>query len=66
MDIPGIPARFAGIVNMSARYMLSGSSVLSPILKAGVGEVGVKITSHFLKASEKSFFISVLTFRAFK
>ena len=47
MDIPGMPARLQDMVNMSERYMVRGSSVFSPNLKAAVGEVGVSITSHF-------------------
>ena len=40
-EIPGLPARFAGTVNTSARYISSGSSVFSPKRKAGDGVVGV-------------------------
>ena len=38
--MPQLPARFAGIVYTSLRYIASGSSTFSPILKATVGEVG--------------------------
>ena len=62
----GIPARFAGIVYTSDRYMFNGSLILSPILKAAVGEVGVKIKSHLSNALSKSSFILVLTFDALR
>ena len=64
-DMPGIPARLHDMVKMSDRYMVSGSWVFSPSLKAGVGHVGVAITSHVLNASSKSRFISALTSDAF-
>ena len=60
MEMPGIPARFAEIVKMSERYIVSGSLIFSPILNAAVGEVGVIIASNFLNASSKSFFIKSL------
>src|SRR3989344_4345937 len=50
----GIPIRFAGTVKTSARYMASGSLLFSPILNAGVGVVGVAITSTSLNACSKS------------
>src|SRR3990172_1567380 len=62
---PGIPARLHEMVKISERYMVRGSATFSPILNAGVGEVGVTITSHLLNASSKSFFIMVLTCDAF-
>ena len=65
-EIPGIPARLAEMVKISERYMVRGSSVFSPSQKAGVGAVGVKITSQRLKASSKSFRIRVRTFSAFR
>ena len=43
------------MVNMSERYMVSGSSTLSPILNAADGEVGVAMQSQDLNASSKSF-----------
>ena len=46
-EIAGVPARFAGTVNRSARYICSGSAARSPILKAGTGEVGEAIKSTF-------------------
>src|SRR5262249_15245334 len=39
-DIDGWPARFDGIVQMSLRYMVSGSPVFSPSGNAVVGVVG--------------------------
>ena len=39
--IAGSPARFAGTVKMSDRYMASGSSTFSPSAKAAVGLVGI-------------------------
>jgi len=47
-DMPGIPARFAERVKMSDRYIVNGSSIISPILKAGVGATGDRITSQVL------------------
>ena len=44
-----MPARFAGTVKMSARYICSGSAVFSPRRKAGVGVVGVATTSQAAK-----------------
>ena len=38
--IAGTPARFAGIVKMSFRYIAIGSSAFSPIRNAVVGDVG--------------------------
>ena len=63
-EIPGRPARFTGIVNMSDKYMVKGSASFSPNLNGGVGITGVIIASHCLNASKKSCFISVLTFCA--
>ena len=60
-----MPARLAEMVKMSERYMVSGSSTFSPILKAGVGAVGQAITSQASKASSKSSTISVRTWEAF-
>ena len=45
--MPGMPARFAEIVNISERYIVRGSLIFSPILKAAVGEVGVTMASNF-------------------
>ena len=64
-EIPGIPARFAEIVKMSERYICMGSSVFSPILKAGVGVVGVRMQSQSVKARSKSRLISARTWEAF-
>ena len=46
------------MVNMSLRYMVTGSSIFSPAAKAAVGAVGVSSTSHFSKACLKSRAIS--------
>jgi hypothetical protein len=43
--IAGTPARFAGIVNTSDRYIARGSSARSPIRNAVVGDVGDTSTS---------------------
>jgi len=65
-ETPGIPAKDAVTVKISARYIERGSSAYSPNLKAAVGVVGVTIASTTLKASVKSRAISVRTFCAFK
>ncbi len=57
----GRPARFALTVNTSARYICSGSSIFSPSLKAGVGQVGIATTSTWPKARSKSRAMSVRT-----
>jgi hypothetical protein len=44
--IAGVPARFAGIVKMSFRYIAMGSSTFAPIGNAVVGEVGDTSTSN--------------------
>ena len=36
-----MPARLGDNVKISLRYMIRGSSIFSPILKAGVGATGV-------------------------
>ena len=66
IEIAGNPAKFAGTVNTSFKYIAIGSSMFSPIAKADEGVVGVSIVSTFLKASSKSFLINLLTFCAFK
>jgi hypothetical protein len=66
IDIPGSPAKFAGIVKISCKYISVGSSLFSPALKAVPGVVGDKITSTVLKASEKSFATSCLHFWALR
>ena len=63
-EIPGIPARFAESVKMSDKYMVRGSSVIAPNLKAGVGATGARITSQVSKALLKSLTINVLTWDA--
>ena len=61
----GSPAKLAGTVNKSDKYIERGSFTKSPFKKAVVGQVGVSKISTFLKALSKSFLISVLTFCAF-
>src|SRR4029079_14026588 len=53
-DMPGTPARLAGIVAMSLRYMARGSSTFSPILNAVVGVVGDTRTSACSNAAAES------------
>ena len=60
--MPQMPAKFAAMVKISARYIWSGSFDISPILNAGVGAVGETMASTLVKASVKSFLINVLTF----
>ena len=62
--MPGTPARFAGIVVRSFRYIASGSSIFSPSLNAVVGVEGDASTSTFSKAEAKSRWMSVRTFSA--
>ena len=47
--IAGRPAKLAGTVNRSDKYIESGSLTKSPFKKAVVGQVGVNKTSAFLK-----------------
>src|SRR4030095_4647207 len=61
---PGMPARLAPIVKMSLRYIASGSSVFSPILKGSVGEAGNSMKSARAKASWNSRRIRVRAFCA--
>ena len=61
-----MPAIFAGIVNISFKYICKGSSILSPILNAVVGEVGIANVSTSLNTVSNSCLIKVLTFCAFK
>ena len=56
-DRPGMPARLAGTVKMSARYIASGSAVFSPKRNAGEGVVGVATTSQDSRACSKSFIV---------
>ncbi|OUE08749.1 hypothetical protein CMsap09_07360 [Clavibacter michiganensis] len=62
--MPGTPARFAGIVVRSLRYIASGSSSFSPSLNAVVGADGVTSTSTCWNAASKSRWMSVRTFCA--
>ncbi len=50
IDSAGMPARFTGMVQMSASFICSGSSAFSPMPKATVGEVGEISTSWSAKA----------------
>ena len=59
-----LPARLAGMVHRSARYIAIGSSARSPIGKAVVGVVGETITSTLPKDVSKSRVIRVRTFCA--
>ena len=63
-EMPGTPARLAGIVATSLRYIASGSSSLAPSLNAVVGAVGLTSTSACSNAASKSRLISVRTFCA--
>ena len=62
--MPGSPARLTGMVQTSFRYIASGSSVLAPISKATVGEVGAMIASNRSNAWSKSCLMSVRIFWA--
>src|ERR1700722_20577663 len=64
--IAGTPASEAGTVNTSFRYIVTGSSIFSPIPKAAEGAVGVKIASTLPKASVKSRRINARIFCAFR
>ena len=65
-EIAGRPAKLAGTVKTSLRYISIGSFCFSPIGKATFGVVGVRITSHFSNALLKSSEINCLTLRAFR
>ena len=62
---PGSHARDPFTVKISERYILSGSSVFSPIFHATDGAVGVTMTSTFSKAFAKSSRINSRTADAF-
>ena len=64
-EIAGKPAKLAGTVKTSFKYISIGSVCFSPIGKATFGVVGVKIKSHFSKAFAKSSDITLRTFNAF-
>lgn len=64
IEMPGTPARFAGIVVTSLRYICSGSSIFSPRRNAVVGADGVAMTSTSANAASKSCWMSVRTFWA--
>jgi hypothetical protein len=61
----GVPARFAVMVNTSARYIARGSSDLAPNGNAGSGVVGRSIASTLSKARAKSRPTRLRTFWAF-
>ena len=63
-EMPGTPARLAGMVARSLRYIATGSSSFSPSLNAVVGAVGETSTSAFANAASKSRLINVRTFWA--
>ena len=63
--MPGIPARDAGIVRESARYILRGSSVFSHIFHATLGLTGEIIASTDANAFLKSSIMSVRIWAAF-
>src|SRR5699024_2523437 len=63
-EMPGTPARLAGMVAMSFMYIAVGSSIFSPRRKATVGAVGEASTSTCSKAAAKSRCTRVRTFWA--
>ena len=65
-EIAGRPARLAGTVKTSFRYMAMGSSIFSPMAKAAKGAVGVSTASTLANAVSKSRAIRVRTFCAFR
>src|SRR6516165_2430910 len=65
-EIAGTPARFAGTVKTSFKYIAIGSSVFSPTIKAADGAVGVRMQSTSSNASAKSRAIKVRTRCAFR
>jgi hypothetical protein len=48
IDIAGNPAKLIGTVNISFKYIDTGSLVFSPILNAELGVEGVSMASTFL------------------
>ena len=63
-EIPGTPARLAGMVARSLRYIAIGSSSFSPSRNAVVGAVGETSTSTRSKAASKSRLMRVRIFCA--
>src|SRR5690606_1847077 len=61
-EMPGVPARLAGMVAMSFMYIAVGSSIFSPRRKATVGAVGEASTATLSKAAAKSRCTRVRTF----
>ena len=66
MLIPGIPAKLAGTVQISSKYIANGSLIFSPNLYAVLGAVGANSKSTLEKAASNSFLITRRTLRAFK
>src|SRR6202040_2570931 len=64
--IAGTPARLAGTVKTSFKYIAIGSSVFSPMAKAADGAVGVRMQSTRSNAVAKSRAIKVRTRCAFR
>ena len=52
IEIAGMPAKFTGTVNISFRYIDTGSSFFSPILNAELGVDGVNIASRIESLAE--------------
>ena len=63
-DAAGSPASDAGMVQRSARYMLTGSSTRSPSGNATVGEVALTSTSTSENSADTCSRTSVRTFCA--
>ena len=64
--MPGMPAKLTGTVHTSSKYIVNGSLIFSPNLKAVFGAVGVNNTSHSWNAASNSFLIKRRAFKAFK
>ena len=64
--IPPMPARFALTVYKSSKYMASGSSTLSPILKAGAAVDGTGDQIDLFESLVESCRIKRRTLRAFR
>ncbi len=58
---PAMPARLAGMVSTSVRYICSGSSTLAPSSNAVNGATAAASTSTFSNTSSKSCLTSVRT-----
>lgn len=66
IEIAGNPARFAGSVYISDRYIFTGLSTFSQIFRATSGVVGLRIKSYFWKILSKSWIIFCFTLRALR